>query len=213
MQRLRLEFGRGNDLKYVSHLNVLYSWERSFRRANIPLAYSQGFTPHPQISVAVPLAIGMTSEAELMDVRLTGWLPPQSVTMMLRAQIANGFQLYNTWMVGLSIPSLQSVVSFAEYSVKFSSQYEQKDVENAIHTLLQKKELQWHHSRGEKTHYYDLRALIDDIWIESHEKTSYILGMRLCCGDTGNGRPEQIISALGFNVYPESIHRRKIILQ
>lgn len=213
MQRLRLEFGRDNVLKYVSHLNVLHAWERSFRRADIPLAYSQGFTPHPQISVAAPLAIGMTSEAELMDVRITGWLPPQSVTMKLRAQIACGFQLYNTSMLGLNIPSLQSLVTFAEYSVKVSSQYEQPEVENAIHALLRKRELPWQHSRGEKTHHYDLRTLIDDIWIESYEKTDYTLGMRLCCGDTGSGRPEQVTAALGFTGCPESIHRKKIILQ
>jgi len=213
MQRLRLKFGRGNGLKYVSHLNVLHAWERSFRRADLPLAYSQGFTPHPQISVAAPLAIGMTSEAELMDVRLTGWLPPQSVTMKLRTQIADGFQLYNTRIVGLSIPSLQSLVTFAEYSVKLRSQYKQPEVENAIHALLQKREVQWHHSRGEKTHYYDLRTLIDDIWIECCEKTDYTLGMRLCCGGTGSGRPEQVITALGFTGYPQSIHRKKLILQ
>jgi radical SAM-linked protein len=212
MQRLRLKFGRGYALKYLSHLNVMYSWERSLRRANIPLAYSQGFTPHPQISVAVPLAIGMTSEAELMDIRLTSWLPPQSVTMKLREQIAYGFQLYDTWIVGLSIPSLQSVVSFAEYSVIINSQDKQQDIETAIHTLLQKRQLPWFHPRGEKMHYYDLRALIDDIWVESCDKGCYILGMRLRCGGDGSGRPEQVTSAIGFSEYPESIHRNKIIL-
>ena len=213
MQRLRLKFGRGNALKFISHLNVLHSWERSIRRANIPLAYSQGFTPHPQISVAAPLAVGMTSEAELMDIRLTGWIPPQSVTMKLREQIACGFQLYQTWIVGLNTPSLQSVVSFANYSVIINSQYKQQDVENAIQSLLHKEQLPWHHPRGEKTHYYDLRALIDDIWVESCDEVRYTLGMRLCCGCAGSGRPEQVTYALGFSEYPESIHRTEISLQ
>ncbi len=70
MQRLRLTFARAKELVYISHLDITRLWERVFRRADLPLTYSQGFSPHPKISIAAPLALGVTSEGELMDVEL-----------------------------------------------------------------------------------------------------------------------------------------------
>ena len=57
-------------MKYITHLDMMRFWERALRRADVPLAYSEGFSPHAQISLAAPLAVGTTSEAELMDVFL-----------------------------------------------------------------------------------------------------------------------------------------------
>ena len=68
MQRLRIRFRRGPELKYISHLDIMRLWHRALQRAGISLAYSQGFNPHPKISLAAPLALGITSEAELMDI-------------------------------------------------------------------------------------------------------------------------------------------------
>jgi radical SAM-linked protein len=213
MQRLRLRFGRTEELRYISHTDVIRAWERSFRRVSIPLAYSQGFTPHPQISIAAPLAVGMTSDVELMDIRLTTWMPPQSFTMKLAGQIPRGFQLLDTWIVGLNFPSLQSILAFAEYIVVINTERKHQDVQNCIKSLLRKNELPWFHHRAEKTRYYDLRALIDDIWIADYSGSVYSLGMRLCCGHAGSGRPEQVVSALDFCHYPVSIHRSKLILE
>ena len=213
MQRLRLRFGRAEELKYISHADVIRTWERSFRRAGIPLAYSQGFTPHPQISAATPLAIGITSDVELMDIRLTTWMPPQSFTMKVADQIPRGFQLLDTWIVGLNFPSLQSILTFAEYVVVINTEQKYHDVQERIKSLLRKKELAWFHHRGEKTHHYDVRALIDDIWIADCSSSRYSLGMRLCCGHSGSGRPEQVVSALGYCCYPVSIHRNKLVLE
>ena len=71
MQRIRIKFNRGEEIKFISHLDITRLWERALRRAGVPLAYSQGFSPHPQLSFAVPLAVGMTSEAELLDIFFT----------------------------------------------------------------------------------------------------------------------------------------------
>lgn len=213
MQRMRLRFGRTEELKYISHNDVIRAWERIFRRVDLPLAYSQGFTPHPQISIAAPLAVGMTSDVELMDIRLTTWMPPQSFTMKLAGQMPQGFQLLDACLVGLNFPSLQSILAFAEYVVVINEERKHQDVQDCIKSLLQKKELPWFHHRGEKTHYYDLRALIDDIWIAECSSSGCSLGMRLCCGHAGSGRPEQVVSALGFCHYPVSIHRSKLILE
>ncbi len=228
MQRLRLRFGRGDEVKFISHLDVVRFWERAFRRARIPLAYSQGFTPHPRISLAAPLAVGVTSEAELMDVWLSRWMPPQSLMMRLKSQLPCGFEIFDAWEVGLNIPSLQSCLAFAEYRVVLKSGKSEQDVEASLHSLLQARELPWHHSRGDIAKAYDLRALIDDLRVIGHHPEPFatchsegelregsicILGMRLRCDAKGSGRPEQVVVALGFPQYPEFIHRTKLILK
>ena len=170
MQRLRVKFSRREEVKYISHLDIVRFWERALRRAAIPLAYSQGFTPHAQLSVAAPLAVGVTSKAELMDVWLRRWMPPQSFMMMVRSQLPRGFEIFDVWEVGLNMPSLQSLVAFAEYRVEVESEKTVPDVGNSLCSLLQAKELPWHHSRGDREHFYDLRALIDNLWlIESRQ--------------------------------------------
>jgi len=218
VQRLRLNFGRGEEVKFISHLDVLRFWERAFRRARIPLAYSQGFTPHPRISVAAPLPVGITSEAELMDVWLRRWVPPQSFIMMVKCQLPSGFDIFDVWEVGLKIPSLQSCLAFAEYRVGVESSKTEQEVQASLRSLLQARELPWHHSRGDKVKLYDLRALIDDLWLigdhsERGEEFICTLGMRLRCGDEGSGRPEQVTAALSFPSHPEFIHRTKLILK
>jgi radical SAM-linked protein len=213
MQRLRLRLGRGEEVKFISHLDMVRFWERAFGRAGIPLAYSQGFTPHPRLSVAAPLPVGVTSEAELTDIWLNRWMPPQSLMMMVKSQLPGGFDIFDAWEVGLNIPSLQSCLAFAEYRVEMRSEQDEQWVKESIYSLLQAKELPWHHYRETKIHSYDLRALIGDLWVIDSYDSLCVLGMRLRCDASGSGRPEQIVAALGFSQYPESIHRTKLTLK
>ena len=68
MSKLRFKYGCDACVKYVSHLDFVRMMTRSIRRAGLPLSYSQGFNPHPVMTVAVPLSVGMSSEGELMDI-------------------------------------------------------------------------------------------------------------------------------------------------
>jgi len=212
MQRLRLNFGRGEELKFLSHLDLIRLWERALRRAGMSLAYSQGFTPHPRISLAVPLSVGVTSQAELMDVFLSHWVSPNSFIVQVGEQLPRGLDLLEAWPVGLGIPSLQSQARFAEYKVEVEMEKERQEVELALQALLSAKELPWHHYRDTGIRYYDLRALVDDLWLISCHESLCSLGMRLYCDARGTGRPEQVARALGFSQRPESIHRTKLIL-
>jgi radical SAM-linked protein len=213
MQRLRLNFGRGEEVKFISHLDVVRFWERAFRRAGIPLAYSQGFRPHPRIAIGAPLAVGVTSEAELMDVWLNQWMPPQSFVIKVKEQLCCGFNIFEAWETGLSVPSLQSSLAAAEYRVAVESEKREQEVQYSLNRLLQAKHLAWQHFRGDKVHRYDLRALVNDLWVISHHGSLYVLGMRLRCDAAGSGRPEQVLVALGFPPYPELSERTKLILK
>jgi radical SAM-linked protein len=213
MPRLRVRFGRGGEVKFISHLDIVRFWERAFRRAEISLAHSQGFTHHPRISLAAPLPVGVTSEFELMDVWLKQWMPPDSFLMSVRKQLPPGFDAFEAWEVGLHLPSLQSSLAFAEYSVGVKTEKGEQEIQGSLDSMLQARQLPWQHSRGSKVHSYDLRALIDNLWIVSCHDALCILGMRLSCGTGGSGRAEQVVGALSLGDYPEFVHRTGLILR
>ncbi|MFC1962244.1 TIGR03936 family radical SAM-associated protein [Chloroflexota bacterium] len=212
MQRLRLRFCRGEELKFISHLDLMRLWQRALTRAGVAPAYSEGYSPHPRISLAAPLALGVTSRAELMDVSLANWVSPHYLTTAISQQLPPGITLLQVLQIPPTLPSLQSQVRSAEYEVELETKEEQPEIEAKLSRLLSLEELPWQHQRDTGTRHYDLRKLVEDIWLIQYHHHSCTLGMRLRCDNLGSGRPEQVAAALGFANHPRSIERTKLIL-
>ncbi|UCB43579.1 MAG: DUF2344 domain-containing protein [Dehalococcoidales bacterium] len=212
MQRLRIRFSRSEELKFISHLDIIRLWERALRRARISLAYSEGFSPHPRISLAAPLSVGITSDVELMDIVLTGQVSPHWFTSAVNQRLPSGMRVLEVYPIAPGIPSLQSQVRFAEYEVDIETDHGTEEIEAAISGLLSLERLPWYHMRDTGRRSYDLRALIDDIWLTGWNGLHCTIGMKLRCDNSGSGRPEQVATALGFNEYPVSIRRIRLIL-
>jgi len=213
MQRLRVKFSRGEELKYISHLDIMRLWQRALNRAGIALAYSEGFSPHPRMSLAAPLALGVTSESELMDIVLAKFISPHAFTAAVGRQLPRGVAIDGVFNTPLTLPSLQSQLRLVEYTVGLSTDLPRTAIEAAIAGLLKKDLLPWQHQRDTGPHKYDLRALVDDLWLIDWRDGACNIGMRLRCDSSGSGRPEQVAAALGFTRYPDSIHRTRLILQ
>jgi len=228
-QRIRITFGRAGDMKYITHLDMMRFWERALRRASIPVAYSEGFSPHAQISIAAPLAVGVTSEAELMDVFLERAMPPKQVIAQLSAQVPVGFSVLAAQEVSMTLPALQADVRFAEYEVDVSFEdaldavridgpppvatpRAARDVPAAVEAFLAAEEIPWEHKRENDVRSYDIRAQVDALSAEIIDDMSVRLRMRLQNDNSGSGRPEQVAAAIGLPS-PRRIHRTKIILQ
>jgi radical SAM-linked protein len=213
MQRLRILFSRGPDLKFISHLDITRLWQRAFNRAGIEIAYSTGFSPHPRISLAAPLPIGVTSEAELMDIVVVRGVAPHSFVSALNQQMPGGLKVLRVQPIGPDLPSLQSQVSFAEYRVEVDTERGPADAASAIAGILSQKTIPWQHQRDTGMHTYDLRPLIDQIRVIEWEPPRGLLAMKLRCDSNGSGRPEQVTAALGFSQRPVSIHRVQLLLK
>ena len=212
MQRLRVRFCRGQEVKFISHLDIVRLWQRALHRAGIPLAYSEGFSPHPRISLAAPLPVGVTSEAELMDILSNKQVSPHWFAAAVSRQLPPGIEILQVYQIALSMPSLQAQVRYAEYKVEVPTEKGQRDIESALNDLLSVEHLPWQHQRDTGTRSYDLRTLIDDLWLIECHHPYCTVGMRLRCDNSGSGRPEQVASALGFTQHPQLIHRTKLIL-
>jgi len=212
MSRLRIRIRRGAEVKYISHLDIIRVWVRAFRRAGIELAYTEGFNPHPRISLASPLATGVTSDAELMDVYISDAVSPHNFTEAVNRQMPAGMEILNTYQVDAALPALQAQVTAAEYMVEVSVEEGEDPLGQALTSMLAEKQFPWQHERDTGTKCYDLRPLIEDMWIEGCKDNLARVGMRLACDSRGAGRPEQVIKALGF-ARPLSVHRTRLILK
>jgi len=212
MHRLRIRFGRGAEIKFISHLDIVKLWHRALRRADIELAYSEGFNPHPKISVAVPLALGVTSEAELMDIYTNSFISLYSFKECVNRQLPPGVEIIQVFNIATTLPSLQAQVRYAEYTIEVEVLNGSDFITQEIASLLAKEKIPWQHRRDTGLRKYDLRELIDDIWLTGWRNNIAKIGLRLRCDNRGSGRPEQVIKALGFNL-PMSIHRTRLILE
>ena len=94
MFRLRVRFSRGKELKFISHLDIIRLWVRALRRAQIPLEYTEGFSPHPRISLAVPLSVGVTAANELMDISITKVVSPHWFVDTVNRQLPQGLKVW-----------------------------------------------------------------------------------------------------------------------
>jgi radical SAM-linked protein len=148
-----------------------------------------------------------------MGIHCTKWVSPHFFTAAVSQQLPPGIEILQVYQVALTMPSLQSQVRYAEYRVEVETEKGQKDIESAVTSLLSIKHLPWQHRRDTSTRNYDLRALIDDLWLIDWYSGYCTVGMRLRCDNSGSGRPEQVTTALGFTCYPQSIHRTKLIIE
>jgi len=214
-QRLRITFTRGEDLKYITHLDLMRFWERALRRAEIPVAYSEGFSPHPQIALAAPLPVGTTSDAELMDVFLDRPMPPAAVIRAAGGQLPPAIEIRSVEEVGLALPSLQAEVRFAEYDVDVPAEPDGPsglaDARAAVERFLAAETVPWEHKRESETRSYDIRALVDTITAVEAEPGVVRLRMRLRNDNSGSGRADQVVAALGLGA-PVRIHRTRLVL-
>ena len=212
MQRLRVRFTRGDEIKFISHLDIMRLWERTLTRAGIRIAYSEGFSPHPRLSLAAPLAVGITGESELLDIYTAGTVSPHWFADAVNKQLPAGISILGVQQIAVTVPSLQSQVRQAEYRVVVDRTDGPENVQSSIDSLLSSNSLPWYHERDTGKREYDLRELIDDIKLESSDEERCTIAMVLGCSSNGSGRPEQVTLALGFKRYPLSISRTKLIL-
>ncbi len=97
MDKLRLKYKKVGRSIYISHLDLMRTMQRAFMRANLPLKYSEGFNPHPLISMALPLSLGVASECEIMDFRVTQDVDIDSLACQLNMCLPEGIEVSDVW--------------------------------------------------------------------------------------------------------------------
>ena len=93
MQRIRIRYAKRGPLRFTSHRDFARAFERALRRSAVPIAFSQGFTPHPKVSYASAAPTGVASEAEYLEIGLQGEVDPQELVRALDAALSPGLDI------------------------------------------------------------------------------------------------------------------------
>lgn len=141
--RIIAAFRKDHGISYVSHLDVQRTLQRAFRRADLPLAYSKGFNPHPKLSFATALATGYTSDGEWFEVVLAEPISTAEFTERVNAVLPNGMQIVTAKQADDTIDTLSKGIAAAEYevTVHFAEPVAETSVRQAVEELLQAKEI------------------------------------------------------------------------
>ena len=207
MNRYRITFTRDRTVRFVGHLDLAKTWERILRRADLPVAYSQGFHPLPKITFASALPVGCTSGCELMDVVLSGPMDTSEVMARLAPALPAGIVVTSVTEVPLNAPALQAELRWAEYVVTVETDEAAEQIEQKVQALLAAPTL----PRERRGKSYDLRPLVLSLSTEAGQGPSARIVVRLRAdANAGTGRPDEVLAALGWGDTPVQIHRRKL---
>ena len=93
LMEIRFKFLRGKEVMFLSHLDLMRTFARAFRRSGIPIAYSTGYNPHVEMVFGLPLQVGVTSSSEYLDITTTAEIDPQDAMALLNAQMPDGLSI------------------------------------------------------------------------------------------------------------------------
>jgi radical SAM-linked protein len=204
--RVRLTFAKTASMRFTGHLDLHKTWERTLRRAGLPLSYSQGFSPHPRINLAAALPLGFTSECELVDFWLENDLPLPDITRALSLALPPGISILDVKEVYPRAPALQRQVLAAEYIMTILEQC--PCLEETVDVLLSSPHLprQW------REKCYDLRPLVDRLEILPEINNHQRLLTHLSLREGLTGRPDEVLAALGIRPENAWVHRTRLFL-
>jgi len=193
-------------MQYIGHLDLHRSWERTFRRSGLPLAYSQGFHPQPRLNLACALPLGFTSQCEILDAWLEQDLPIAQIQETVSNALPPGLVVHSVEMIDLQAPTLQTQVNSAIYVITFFDDI--PDLKDRLQRIISADHL----PRIRRNKSYDLRSLIEEIaLLPQNDSGNYEVRVQLAAREAATGRPEELLDELGIKFEATHVHREKLI--
>ncbi len=193
MERFRVCFAKSGILKYISHLDLQRTFVRAFRRAKLPLVYSQGFNPQPRVIFAAPLGVGLEGKNEYFDLFLTQQWKVDELAESINRQLPPGLIVKDVNNISLADPPIPALVEAALYLVGLET--EPNSLQEKISNLISAEQLLTERKSKKGTKLVDIRPFILDLWVKRNE--GFInLFMLLVTGGKGGTRPEEILELL-----------------
>jgi radical SAM-linked protein len=116
--RYRVRFSKLGKIRFTSHRDVARMWERALRRATIPVAYTEGFSPHPKLSFGLALSTGHESLGEYLDIDLAEPVDVESIPARLDPCLPIGLDVQAAAEIESGTPSLQQVVTSCTWRIE-----------------------------------------------------------------------------------------------
>lgn len=200
MIRIRFRYVVGEPLKFLSHLDLMRLFHRALRRSGLPMAYTQGFSPHPRLNLAAPLPVGVTASGEYGDLYLTEPKALEVFLQVVQAQLPAGLTLAGAITVDSAAPSLAAVIDTALYHAAWpgpSLGPAAGELEQALQQLLARREIKVkRRSKSGKTVDTDIRPYIFEASRYRNEAGKTGLALLLQLGGRGGVSPFVVLQQL-----------------
>ncbi len=123
--KLRIKFAKSGAMRFVGHLDIMRYFQKAIRRAEIDIAFSEGFSPHQIMSFAAPLGVGLESRGEYFDVEVRSYTTSEEMKERLNRVMVPGMEVLSVTMLEEHAKNAMASVAAASYSVRFREGYEQ----------------------------------------------------------------------------------------
>lgn len=197
--KARIKFRKNGVMKFIGHLDIMRYFQKAIRRAEIPIAFTSGYSPHMIMSFANPLGVGLTSDGEYFDIELTESIASKEAVRRLNEQMVDGMEIVSFVQIPDDKKSKgMSIVAGADYlsSVKNGSLPE--DLAEKLEAFYAQNEICVVKKTKKSEKEVDIRPMIYKL--ECRDGKIY---MRVAAGSVQNLKPELVTEAfvryLGMN--------------
>ncbi len=214
--KLRALLTKSEEIRFISHLDYAALIERAIRRAKLPVAYSEGFNPHMKIAFASALAVGITSQAEVMDIELVRPVSQPEAWDKFAAALVPGVSLLRLVPYEKKVKSLMAAVDLAKYCVRLPYKDSKEAACAVIANFFAAPCAIYRRTMPKKTREIDAKAYIKKIHAEK-EKTDLLLSLAIAITPSGSIKPSEAIELFrqkfGLCVEPNEakIHRTALL--
>ena len=209
---IRIKFRKYGPMKFISHLDVMRYFQKAMRRAEIPICFSEGFSPHMIMSFASPLSVGLTSDAEYMDIRIKEALPSKEAVARLNQTMAEGMEVVSFRALPENTKNAMSIVAAADYEIRFREGTEpDKGWEEQLLEFLKSPSICLVKKTKKGEQEVDIRP-----WIYAYNVSQGVITLQAAAGSVHNVKPELLLQAFadqtGISLAPYAlmIHRKEL---
>lgn len=210
----RLLFSKTGRAKYISHLDLMRTFQRAFARAGIQIKHTEGFNPHPFVSIALPLSVGYSSQCEILEFGLLEGVPAEEVPQRLTAAMPEGILIHKCYPAERKLKELASI----NYIMNFEySEGRPQECEPAMAELLSRESLVVKKKSNKSKKGFtevDLIPLIRSFNIECQSDT---MTLDAVLSAQNPGLNPELLRAAFCEAYPDyapdfvTFHRREVL--
>ena len=191
--KVRIRFSKTGPLKFIGHLDVMRYFQKLFRRAEIPVKYSEGFSPHQILSFSHPLPLGMESVGEYADIELTKPISSEEAMEKLNRESVEFIKVRSFKELPEDTANAMASVCASMYKIEFDEECPFKDLKSLIQKVLDASELIVYKKTKKSEKFENIRPFIYEIALEKDKPAFNVL---LSSGSVNNIKPELVLDAM-----------------
>ena len=194
-----IKWTKEGDMRYISHLDIMRLFQRAIKRKGIRLKYSEGYSPHPKMSIAQPLSLGYTSRGEYFEFETLEDMDPEEVRQRLDSAMPEGIRMISCCVLKETRKAAGALITGGDYhvGVRMKDPADYQKLEEAAEWFLSQPSvvIQKEQKKSGKIREIDIREKVRKLEILSREDYM-LLDLKVDTGSRSNLNPEVLLQKL-----------------